>query len=189
VLGVGALTPAASTWTDLVPLTVSAGSSMTNLIVLIWTQGTAAQNVTLDFRLKLEAGATATRFQPRDEASELALCQRYYYRRQARSASDPINVFTAFSTTAIWGVFFDLPVQMRAVPTVALSAAGHISTWSANASTTAACTTVFGFAGSSDSAIATYNGLAFGSALLTVGQAAILYFNTASGYIEASAEL
>ena len=189
VLGVGALTPSASTWTDLTPLTVSAGSSMTNLIVLIWTEGTAAQNVTLDFRLKLEAGATATRFQPRGDGAELALCQRYYYRRQARSATDPINVFTAFSTTAIWGVFFDLPVQMRSVPTVALSAVGHISTWSANASANAACTTVFGFAGSSDSAIATYNGLAFASAILTVGQAAILYFNTTSGYIEASAEL
>lgn len=189
VLGVGALTPSASTWTDLTALAVTAGSSMTNLIVLIWTEGTAAQNVTLDFRLKLEAGRTATRHCPRGDGTELALCQRYYYRRQSRSNNDPINVFTAFSSTALWGVFFDLPVQMRAVPTVAISSAGHLSTWSANALTSAAVTTIFGTSGSSDSAIATYNGLGIGSAVLTIGQAAILYFNTTSGYIEASAEL
>ncbi len=78
VAGVGAITPAANTWTDLTALTATLSGSLKNLIVMIWTEGTAAQNVTLDFRLKLEVGAQATAFVPRSVGEELALCLRYF---------------------------------------------------------------------------------------------------------------
>lgn len=78
VSGVGAQTPAAATLTTLDKLTVTLGSSFNNLIVLAWTEGTAAQNVTLDLAMQLEAGSEATElsFRPMDE--EVRRCQRYY---------------------------------------------------------------------------------------------------------------
>ena len=41
-------TPAAATLTDLTPLTVTLGSLFNNLIIFMWTEGTAAPNSTLD---------------------------------------------------------------------------------------------------------------------------------------------
>lgn len=47
-LGTGAKTPSAATWTDMDALNVKVGNSCNNLVLFIWTEGTAAQNVTLD---------------------------------------------------------------------------------------------------------------------------------------------
>jgi hypothetical protein len=72
-----AVKPDAATWTQ---ISVSGIVTLAkNLIVMIWTEGTAAQNVTLDIT---EAGVyVATAVQnwcPRPIQQELALCQRYY---------------------------------------------------------------------------------------------------------------
>lgn len=66
VLVVGAITPAAATLTDLTALTATVGSSANNLIVFVWTEGTAAQNATLDAAPQIEQGgvATAREFMP-----------------------------------------------------------------------------------------------------------------------------
>jgi len=50
-LGTVALTPAANTFTTMTPLTVTVGNSCNHLIVFVWTEGTAAQTVTLDVGL------------------------------------------------------------------------------------------------------------------------------------------
>lgn len=47
-LGTVALTPSANVWTDMTPLTVTIGNSCNNIVLFIWTEGTAAQTVTLD---------------------------------------------------------------------------------------------------------------------------------------------
>jgi hypothetical protein len=61
VLGVGAVTPSAATWTSLTALTASLGSSFNNIIVMVWTETAQAQNVTLDVDyVQFEAGATAS---------------------------------------------------------------------------------------------------------------------------------
>jgi hypothetical protein len=78
VTAVGAITPAANTWTDLTEVVGVCSASLNNLIVMIWTEATAAQNVTLDFRTQLERGSVASAYMPRDQTYELALCQRYY---------------------------------------------------------------------------------------------------------------
>lgn len=80
VVAVGAITPSANTWTSLsTPLTGTISSSLNNLIVFIWTEGTAAQNFTLDISaVQLEKGSTATAFDYRPYTTELQLCQRYY---------------------------------------------------------------------------------------------------------------
>lgn len=47
-LGTVALTPTANTWTNMTPLPVTIGNSCNHVIVFVWTEGTAAQTVSLD---------------------------------------------------------------------------------------------------------------------------------------------
>lgn len=77
--GAGSLAVTAATWTSLTALTATLGASGNNYIVIVWTDTTQAQNVTLDYeRMQYEPGAVATTFEGRHIAQELALCQRYY---------------------------------------------------------------------------------------------------------------
>lgn len=80
VVAVGSITPSAATWTDITEITAALGSTVNNLIVFVWTEGTAAQNVTLDFVLKLEVGTTATEYLHIDIQEALYQCLRYYER-------------------------------------------------------------------------------------------------------------
>jgi hypothetical protein len=79
VSGVVAQTPAAATLTTGTSLTVTLGSTFNNLIVFVWTEGTAAQNFTLDLgKCQLEPGAVATQFEYKQtNTDEFQLCQRY----------------------------------------------------------------------------------------------------------------
>jgi hypothetical protein len=123
VSAVGAITPTAGSWVDLGALSATLGNSVNNLIVLIWTEGTAAQNVTLDLaRIKLEEGASATGFSPRTMAEELALCQRFF--EVISSAASPFATFSvaqcASSSRAV--VYVPLLVPKRAAPAISVSA-------------------------------------------------------------------
>lgn len=78
VLGVGSMTPTANTWTSLTALTASLGSAFNNLIVMVWTEGTAAQNVTLDFDFhQFEPGVTASDFDRVSPQENLSRCQEF----------------------------------------------------------------------------------------------------------------
>jgi hypothetical protein len=66
--------------------------------------------------VQLEKGSTATSFDYRPYGTELALCQRYYQQVTGGSMGVTYN-----TTSANWGQAF--PVQMRASPTCAVSAA------------------------------------------------------------------
>jgi len=63
--------------------------------------------------VQLEVGATATDFEHRDIASELARCQRYFYRQ---SGSTHLATGVLVSTTNAYG-HMEFPVTMRATPT------------------------------------------------------------------------
>ena len=65
--------------------------------------------------VQLEVGSVATPFEHRSFGEELALCQRYYYRRT--NPSTYLNFAIAYATTDIQGGAFH-PVQMRASPTL-----------------------------------------------------------------------
>ena len=79
LLAAGSLALTANTWADLTALTATCGSSMNNLIVVVWTDATAAQNVTLDFsRMQLEPGAVATHFETLAPGVEITRCERWY---------------------------------------------------------------------------------------------------------------
>jgi hypothetical protein len=69
--------------------------------------------------VQLEKGSTATSFDYRPYGTELALCLRYF------------QSWTAVGSINYWGgtgrLFFNLPVQMRATPTFALTGTGDAS--------------------------------------------------------------
>lgn len=78
VLATGSLSVAHNTVTDLTPLTATVGSSANNLIVVVWTSATNAQNNYLEIgKVQLEIGATASLFERRPKSTELSLCQCY----------------------------------------------------------------------------------------------------------------
>ncbi|MGY5793663.1 hypothetical protein ACXHXM_25975 len=115
VAAVGTVTPTANTLTPW-SLTANVSGSCNNLIVFMWTEGTAAQNVTLDMAWGLVQGDATKEtwpYAPRHIQQELALCQRYY--------SNGVGVGTVYwppssSAGAARRAFIGFPVQMRAVP-------------------------------------------------------------------------
>jgi len=81
VLATGEVTCAAATWRSLDALNATPGASANNIIVMIWTEAQAAQNVTLDLnRMQCEPGAVATPFEARPLTIERMLCERFYRR-------------------------------------------------------------------------------------------------------------
>lgn len=121
VVGVGSITPAANTWTGITALTNSVSGACNNLIVMMWTEGTAAQNVTLDFNAKFEIGSVPTPDYPRPEATENALCE-WFFRRMGGSAYAYFFLGLQNTSSTVEG-FLAFPT-MRIAPVIAPSAAG-----------------------------------------------------------------
>jgi hypothetical protein len=128
ITAVGSITPAANTLTDLTALIGTLGSSVNNVIVFIWTEGTAAQNVTLDIgKAQYEHGVVASRFEIRPIGLEQDLCERYLPFFQSDSTVSPVGSAYANTTTAAIGVF-PFRVRPRIAPTgLTVSAASHFS--------------------------------------------------------------
>jgi len=77
--------------------------------------------------VQLEVGSVATPFEHRSFGEELALCQRYYYRRTiGTSYVDYMPYAIAYATTDIQGGIFH-PVKMRASPSLVFSGILKIS--------------------------------------------------------------
>ena len=135
--------------------------------------------------VQLEKGSTATSFDYRPYGTELALCQRYYYRMQPLTANSIIfgSGYADSTTRAITN--HSLPVVMRTSPTAGYSAASTFSF--AVPSGNPICTSVSVFRASpyqiSTSFICSGGGFTAGWGLLS-GDA-----GTTSTYIDASAEL
>lgn len=117
-----------------ITLWTSAGSTYNSL-----TNSLGLQNNTFDiWGVQLEAGSTATDFQTAtgNIASELAACQRYYWRTtgQSAAANDLATGYCASTVSAVSIIRF--PVTMRAAATIGYAAAGDFGfTWSAGTST------------------------------------------------------
>ena len=77
VAATGSVTPAANTWTDLLA-SATISSSAKNLIVFIWSEGTLAQNATLDLGAVQLAQGAQTPFEVRPVALELILAQKHF---------------------------------------------------------------------------------------------------------------
>lgn len=89
-IAVAAQAVTAATWTDMVVSSTSPGgvvapSTMTNLYMVVWTDSTQAQNVTLDASLvRCGQGTVAPLWTPPDGQIELSRMQRYYEVGSAR---------------------------------------------------------------------------------------------------------
>ncbi len=137
--------------------------------------------------VQLEKSSIATSFDYRPYGTELALCQRYYWRLNSSGGNAPIAAGNAEYTTR--GYFnLTLPQPMRAAPTPSISNIAHFGL--RGASTDIVCTSG-NFAASTSSAMATIIGGEFntGSATgaSTGGCVKFIWFNAAA-WIDASAE-
>lgn len=133
IAAVGSMTPAANTWTTLTTLTASISSSLNNLIVFFWTEGTAAQNVTLDIsRVQCAIGSTLPQFVWGQFGSVLEQCLRFYQKsfdytvKPAQSVGGTSGVMrgpqtVAASTANNGGLSYLLPVKLRKNSPTAIS--------------------------------------------------------------------
>jgi len=134
--------------------------------------------------VQLEKGSTVTSFDYRPYGTELALCQRYYYRTTPVTSSRICMAF-ASTTTIAYGLI-NFPVTMRSAPS-ALEQSGTAGNYGiAYLATSSTCSSVPTF----------YNGDTAGSQVqftvasgLTAGQAISFYPTSTSGYLGWSAEL
>jgi len=128
---------------------------------------------------QLERGTQATSFEYRQYTTELALCQRYYWRNTGALYSMH-GSGTVFSAT-LADIYVKLPISMRTAPTISISAT-QIQVGGTNFTPSA----ISGASGiTTDTAFARLT-----SSGMTTGQAAILINNNnAAGYFDASSEL
>jgi len=122
-IAVTATAVTAATWTDVLVSSASAGgvvapSTMTNLYMVIWTDATVAQNVTLDFaNASCGQGTVTPLWTPPNSQQEFAKCQRYLEIGSTQLAG--------YNTAgAVLAIRVPFAVVKRAVPSVGLSGAG-----------------------------------------------------------------
>lgn len=105
--------------------TGNVSTSATQLGVLLQftpsTQTALAAENFFTYGLQLEVGSGASLFEHRDVQVELEICQRYYY--QINEGTSPSVVGAGMNATTNGQIIFiPLPVQMRAAPTVGVTA-------------------------------------------------------------------
>ena len=139
--------------------------------------------------VQLEVGSTATSFDYRPYGTELALCQRYYYKTIPGIVIGTFGSSYTTATTSMQAVI-QFPVTLRTIPT-ALEQTGTAGNYEVvEGGTTTACTAVPTFGTSTTMQVGTVNVNAGSS--LTVGRAGTLRTSAASGttaYLAWSAEL
>jgi hypothetical protein len=134
--------------------------------------------------VQLEVGETATPFEHRSYADELARCQRYLYRTSggpgATNAPNHLGPGFAYSGTNLGHVSVHFPQTMRAKPTFSFSG---ISAWNGSSYAITSIVT-----NNSSLQVGTLN-LGVASGLTTTRGYAILSPSTGAGYIQFDAEL
>jgi hypothetical protein len=147
---------------------------------LLSTNG-ATMNIT---GVQLEAGSTASPFEYRQYGTELALCQRYYYRFKAVDSSTMFGSGLSYSGTAAIGVI-KFPVSMRTNPT-ALEQSGSASDYRIQVTGGVFnCTSVPTF----DSGCYDTASVNFPTSGMSGGQGILLRALTSNAYLGWSAEL
>jgi hypothetical protein len=79
--------------------------------------------------VQLEEGSTPTSFEYRQHGTELALCQRYYWKTSGTGGNSyPAVGAGGFLSTTTFSAFIPYPVQMRATPTFSIGTSVFITT-------------------------------------------------------------
>jgi hypothetical protein len=132
---------------------------------------------------QLEKGSTATSFDYRPYGTELALCQRYYYKFTGNLKRFSVG-YNSGTTTSEFNTFF--PVSMRTSPT-ALEQSGTAADYRIlHNATSTICSAVPSFGAAYTEGAWFTTTVASG---LTTGQASQIRFESASAYLGWSAEL
>jgi hypothetical protein len=144
--------------------------------------------------IQLEKGSYATPFDFRPIGTELALCQRYYYRyTNGTAANFRIGLYGAFNTTRAFGVF-NTPVPMRtSYPTGGFGSGTYVVLENMTLSTTLPLT-LFSVYGAAGNANASHYGMELNvaSGLVAGNLYHLSLYNggtAANNYIELNAEL
>ena len=131
--------------------------------------------------VQLEAGSTATDFERRPYGTELALCQRYYFRYDASANITAIGAGSVYSATTTSRIYMQYPVSMRSAPTFTIG--GTLTSSGGNADNT-----VSGI--SSANAGITNALIDFTTSAATVGHGKTIYVSGgSSSFIQGASEL
>jgi len=130
--------------------------------------------------VQLEVGNTATSFDYRPYGTELALCQRYFWKQTYQQANTRFGTGIGLGDSTIDGLLINLPVPMRAVPTNAVNAIGVYD------GTTAKNITALNTSYSSPVLFAQQ---ATADATTTAGKVVQIYATGSTAFVSSSAEL
>ena len=174
-----------NTWSEYRVNALMDTSAIKNVAVFIWCDDTST---TLgDFLyitdVQLEINESPTPFERRPFGLELSLCQRYYFRWNTGRSGASSGVLASWSEGSAFGTFF-LPTTMRVVPTSAGVSSGTHWTY-LKYSVTAPNSTSFGV----NLGNCSQTTLELSGGWSTTIYAGFLRTNSASAWIEASAEL
>ena len=135
--------------------------------------------------VQLEEGSVPTPFEYRQYGTELALCQRYYFKTKPAAYSSISSGGYNSSTTVFQG-FLQFPVTMRIAPTALEQSgtAGHYEVVNQNGAT--ACSSVPSYVDATDILTRTQFTVSSG---LTGGYSGTARTNNAAGFLAWSAEL
>jgi hypothetical protein len=135
--------------------------------------------------VQLEVGSVATPFERRPYGTELALCQRYYYKTVADAVGAPFANGYSYTTTESAGVVqFAIPMRTRPTALEQTGTAGDY--YIAYGATSTACSSVPTYSNASKECSTVIFTISSG---LTVGQGIRIGGQTAAGYLAWSAEL
>jgi hypothetical protein len=130
--------------------------------------------------VQLEVGSTATSFDYRPYGTELALCQRYYWKQAYTVANNRYGTGIGIGDTTIDGIIINLPVTMRSSPTNSVTALGAYD--GTNARNVTALNTNY-----STNSVFAQQATADGS--FTAGKVIQLYATGSTSFVASSAEL
>ena len=132
--------------------------------------------------VQLEKGSTATSFDYRPYGTELALCQRYYFKISGFYSYSAIGTGTAYNTTTSGRIQIPFPVPMRNTPTASIG--GSLSVVGNTAGSTIVLGTTYG------GYTSLMQDITWTNAMSAAGVGLILYtLNSATDYFQCSAEL
>lgn len=122
IVGVSASTTVGAALTDIY-VTGTASTDIENFVIIIWSEGTCAQNVTLDItEVWFGEGMDAQVWMPADPVLDLLRCQRFLYVLSGASGIRiRVAIATAVTTTAANALIYP-PVPMRIVPALIATA-------------------------------------------------------------------
>jgi hypothetical protein len=161
--------------------TIAAGSSLE--LRIYWT---TAANTTIDFwGWQVEAGSVATPFHTAtpNQQTELAACQRYYYRFAATATNQFFGSAYARSATNAFALI-KLPVTMRVAPSLSFASGASYFNFQIGTGDFTVTTLDGSYYSTTDTTLVRMT-----SSGMTAGQGGMALFNNASAYIEMSSEL